>query len=135
MFNRRQNANGNSNQDRDERGNDRKFKRDRQRVNDPTKDSLIFVEERIAQVTLYKPQEPATKLNLELTALVGEGETNTLLSNFSGAGADLESLGPLMGLARVKDGRLSREDYIERYGHRGPHEVELYFPASSDDPD
>lgn len=79
--------------------------------------------------------EPATKLNLELTALVGEGETNTLLSNFSGAEADLESLGPLMGLARVKDGRLSREEYIERYGHRGPHEVELYFPAPTDDPD
>ena len=78
--------------------------------------------------------EPATQLNLELTALVGEGETNTLLSNFSGAGADLESLGPLMGLARVKDGRLSREEYIERYGHRGPHEVELYFPAPADDP-
>ena len=79
--------------------------------------------------------EPATKLNLELTALVGEGETNTLLSNFSGVGDDLESLGPLIGLARVKDGGLNREDYIERYGHRGPHEVELYFPTSSDDPD
>jgi len=79
--------------------------------------------------------EPATKLNLELTALVGEGETNTLLSNFSGAGGDLESLGPLVGLARVKDGRLSSEEYIERYGHRGPHEVELYFPDPTADPD
>ena len=79
--------------------------------------------------------EPATKLNLELTALVGEGETNTLLSNFSGAGGDLESLGPLLGLARVRDGRLSRDDYTERYGHRGPHEVELYFPDPTDDPD
>lgn len=79
--------------------------------------------------------EPATKLNLELTALVGEGEANTLLSNFSGTGGDLESLGPLMGLAKVRDGRLSREDYIERYGHRGPHEVELYFPTPADEPD
>ncbi len=79
--------------------------------------------------------EPATKLNLELTALVGEAETNTLLSNLSGVGGDLESLGPLMGLAKVKDGRMNREEYVERYGHRGPHEVELYFPASSDDPD
>jgi pyruvate,water dikinase len=79
--------------------------------------------------------EPATKLNLELTALVGEGETNALISNFSGMEGNLESLGPLMGLAKVKDGRLSREEYIERYGHRGPHEVELYFPASNDDPD
>jgi pyruvate,water dikinase len=79
--------------------------------------------------------EPATKLNLELTALVGEGETNTLLSNFSGVGGNLESLGPLVGLARVKDGRLSCEAYMERYGHRGPHEVELYFPDPTEDPD
>lgn len=91
--------------------------------------------DRILRSITTSLSEPATKLNLELTALVGEGETNTLLSNFSGAGSDLESLGPLMGLTRVKDGRLSREEYIERYGHRGPHEVELYFPASSDDPD
>jgi hypothetical protein len=72
---------------------------------------------------------------LELTALVGEGETSTLLSNFSGAGDELESLGPLLGLARVRDGTLSRAEYIERYGHRGPHEVELYFPVLTDDPD
>jgi pyruvate,water dikinase len=79
--------------------------------------------------------EPATKLNLELIELVGESESNTLLSNFSGAAGDLESLGPLLGLARVKDGRLSREEYMEQYGHRGPHEVELFFPAPADDPD
>jgi len=78
--------------------------------------------------------EPATKLRLDLSALVGEAESNTLLSNFSGASGDLESLGPLVGLAKVKDGRMSREQYIERYGHRGPHEMELFAPDSDDDP-
>ena len=78
---------------------------------------------------------PATRLNLDLTALVGEAEANTLLSNLSGASGDLESLGPLIGLAKVKDGRMSREEYMERYGHRGPHEVELSAPGPGDDPE
>ena len=79
--------------------------------------------------------EPATRLNLALSALVGEAEANTLLSNFSGVSGDLESLGPLMGLAKVKDGRMSRAEYIERYGHRGPHGGELSAPSPGDDPE
>lgn len=78
--------------------------------------------------------EPATRLKLELTALVGEQEANALLSNFSGESGNLESLGPLVGLAKLNDGRMSREEYIERYGHRGPHEVELSAPDPSADP-
>ena len=77
---------------------------------------------------------PATRLSLDLTGLVGEVEASTLISNFSGAAGDLESLGPLIGLAKVKDGRMSREEYTQRYGHRGPHEIELSAPRSSDDP-
>lgn len=78
--------------------------------------------------------EPATKLNLDLTALVGEAEAHTLLSSLSGAAGGLESLGPLIGLAQVKEGRMSREEYIERYGHRGPHEGELSAPLPTDEP-
>ena len=48
--------------------------------------------------------DPATKLRLELTNLVGETDANTILSNLSGASGDLESLGPLLGLAKVRDG-------------------------------
>jgi phosphohistidine swiveling domain-containing protein len=78
---------------------------------------------------------PATKLKLDLTALIGEVEANRLLSNLSGDSGDLESLGLLMGLMKVKDGRMSREEYIERYGHRGPHEGELSAPVPSDNPE
>lgn len=77
----------------------------------------------------------ATRLNLDLTALVGQTEARALLSNLSGASGDLECLGPLIGLAKVKDGRMSREEYQDRYGHRGPHEVELSAPRSDEDPD
>lgn len=78
--------------------------------------------------------DSATKLRLDLVALVGETDANALLSNLSGASSDLESLGPLVGLARVQNGRMSHAQYMERYGHRSPHEMELFAPDSGDDP-
>jgi phosphohistidine swiveling domain-containing protein len=78
--------------------------------------------------------EPGTKLRLELANLVGEADANALLSNLSGDSAALESLGPLVGLAKVRDGKLNRADYLARYGHRGPHEMELFAPDANDDP-
>ena len=78
--------------------------------------------------------DPGTKLRLDLIALVGEPDANALLSNLSGASADLESLGLVVGLAKVRDGRMSREEYMEHYGHRGPHEMELFASGSDDDP-
>ena len=77
---------------------------------------------------------PATRLRLELSGLVGEADANAILSNLSGASGDLASLGPVLGLSQVAEGRLSRETYLERYGHRGPHEMELFAPGAEDDP-
>ncbi len=78
--------------------------------------------------------DPATKLRLDLTALFGEADANVLLSNVSGASGDLQSLGPLIGLAKVQNGRFSRDEYLASYGHRGPHEMELFAPDADDDP-
>jgi phosphohistidine swiveling domain-containing protein len=78
--------------------------------------------------------EPATPLRQELTFLVGNADANTLLSNLSGASGDLASLGPLLGLSQVAEGRLSREAYLERFGHRGTHEMELSAAGADDDP-
>lgn len=96
---------------------------------------IILREYRMLRSVTINLSEPATKLNLDLTRLAGEAEAHTLMSNLSGGSGDLESLGPLLGLAKVKDGRMSREEYIERYGHRGPHEAELSAPVPSDDPE
>jgi pyruvate,water dikinase len=79
--------------------------------------------------------DPATSLHRELNRLVGEADANTLLSNLAGSGADLESLGPVLGLARVADGTMKRDEYMKRYGHRGPHEMELFAPGADEDPD
>jgi pyruvate,water dikinase len=79
--------------------------------------------------------DPSNKLRLDLTRLVGEADANTLMSNVTTNTASLESLMPLVGLSQVVRGEISREEYLERYGHRGPHELELFSPGSDEDPD
>ena len=77
--------------------------------------------------------DQSARLHQELSASMAEGDVNTLLSDFSGTAAEVESLGPLTGLARVKDGLMSRAEYLERYGHRGPHEMELSASGAEDE--
>ncbi len=76
---------------------------------------------------------PDGTLHKQLAALVGESEASALLSNIS-RGSSLESMGPLLGLAQVRDGYMTRADYVERYGHRGAHEMELFAPGVDEDP-
>ena len=77
---------------------------------------------------------PTTRLRQELSALIGNSDAGTILSNLSGSSGNLASLGPVLGLAQVAKGQLSREAYLERYGHRGPHEMELSIPGADEDP-
>ena len=82
-----------------------------------------------------QPLESSRKLHRELTKLVGEADANALLSNFSDDTALLASLGPLVGISKVARGEMSREAYLEQYGHRGPYEAELSISRPSEDPD
>ncbi len=74
------------------------------------------------------------KLKAEATQLLGSEEANAILTTISGAG-ELASLGPLVGLTKLMSGELSREGYLQQYGHRGPHENELAEPRQYEDPD
>jgi phosphohistidine swiveling domain-containing protein len=85
--------------------------------------------------------DPSNKLHHELAELVGEADANALLLHL-GRGSDsssksslLASLGPVVGVAKVARGEMSREEYLEQYGHRGPHEAELSVPQPAEDPD
>jgi phosphohistidine swiveling domain-containing protein len=87
-----------------------------------------------------QPLEATRKLKKELTGLVGESDANSLFSGLSseadphpGSGM-LASLGPVIGVARVAQGKMSRAEYLETYGHRGPHEAELSLPRPAEDP-
>jgi len=70
---------------------------------------------------------PAARLRRDLIELVGTADANALLSNLGGSG-HLASLGPLVGLSKVARGEMRRGEYMERYGHRGPHEMEISVP-------
>jgi len=82
-----------------------------------------------------QPLEATAKLKRELVELVGEADANILFSNLSTQSDMLASLGPVVGLSRVAQGKMSRAEYLERYGHRGPHEAELSMPRPAEDPD
>ena len=78
--------------------------------------------------------ERAARLRRELKQLVGDADANALLSHVSSDGELLASLGPIVGLASVALGTMSREVYQKRYGHRGPDEFELARPRPAEDP-
>ncbi|MFZ7102434.1 MAG: PEP/pyruvate-binding domain-containing protein [Peptococcaceae bacterium] len=74
----------------------------------------------------------ALTLSQKLTKLAGTEDANTLLSNLRG-NSELASLGPVLGISKVLQGEMSREEYIKQNGHRGPHEFELSIPDPSED--
>ena len=74
-----------------------------------------------------------SKLRRELLQNVGPQDTIALLSNVSAAEEFLASLGVVAGLDRLRREQISREEYVRRYGHRGPHEIELSFPRPAED--
>ena len=75
-----------------------------------------------------------SKLRKDLLELVSPDDTVALLSNVSTEDDLLASLGIVAGLDRLRRGKMSREEYVKQYGHRGPHEVEMYNPRPAEDP-
>lgn len=74
------------------------------------------------------------RLEKELTKMVGAQDARALLSYLSGLSSPLESLGPLVGLARLARGETSRARYLRAYGHRGENEGECAWPRPAEDP-
>ena len=95
----------------------------------------LFREVHLLQDALNEDlQRQSRELKKELTALVGKDDANTLLTTISGDSGDLASLGPLVGLSRLKRGEIDRQEYLKRYGHRAPNENELAEPRPSEEP-
>jgi phosphohistidine swiveling domain-containing protein len=85
--------------------------------------------------TVMRYAEVVAPLRLELTALVGEADASALLSGVSSEAELLASLGPVVGASRVARGEMTRQAYLEQYGHRGPYEAEFAAPRPAEDPD
>jgi phosphohistidine swiveling domain-containing protein len=75
----------------------------------------------------------ATPLRRSLTGLVGPDDADALISGMSSKEELLASLGPLMGLSQMARGEITRATYLEKYGHRGPHEFEFSMPRPAED--
>jgi pyruvate,water dikinase len=76
----------------------------------------------------------AQNLRRDLNQLVGPDDANILIANLSNREDLLASLGLVAGLAKLAGGEISREAYLEKFGHRGPHEFELVVPPPAEDP-
>jgi pyruvate,water dikinase len=74
-------------------------------------------------------------LHRRLAKLVGSEDATILIGNVNDETDLLPSLGPAVGLAKVAAGEMSRFDYLEKYGHRGPHEFEISKPRPIEDPE
>jgi pyruvate,water dikinase len=72
-------------------------------------------------------------LRKKLSKMAGEELANLLCSNFSGE-QTLVSMQPLLAIEQVITGSLTHEKYLELYGHRGPHEFEVYYEYPADNP-
>jgi len=70
-----------------------------------------------------------------LAALVGEADAAILLSGQVAGEAQLASLGPLTGLAKLARGHIDRATFAQLYGHRGSHEAEVSVPRLAEDAD
>lgn len=80
-------------------------------------------------------QPKQEKVQRALVKLVGEGDTNTLLTGLQTDSEDLLSLGPLLGLAKLRRGEIDRDTYRRTWGHRGAEEFELSAPRPAEDPE
>jgi len=74
------------------------------------------------------------KLRRDLIKIADPDDTIVLLSNVSTEDEFLSSLGIVASLDKLRRGEMSREEYVTKYGHRGPHEVEMSIPRPADDP-
>jgi pyruvate,water dikinase len=75
------------------------------------------------------------RLRHELIELVGPSDADILLSGISHQDELLASLGPLVGLSRLARGQMTREAYLEQWGHRFELECESYFPRPLENPE
>jgi phosphohistidine swiveling domain-containing protein len=90
------------------------------------RDALYYV--------LAASSDAQIRLERDLRVLVGPEDATALLSNLSGSSSTLESLGPVLGLGKVARGEMSREAYLDAYGHRGVKEGECAWPRPAEDP-
>jgi pyruvate,water dikinase len=70
----------------------------------------------------------------KLAGLIGQADAARLVSGQQAGAGELASLGLATGLGQLARGEINRAVFVGRYGHRGPHEMEVSFPRPGEDP-
>ena len=71
---------------------------------------------------------PSINVRRHLAKLVGWEEAEQVFSTLSGGAQHSASIGISAAIAKVANGEMSREDYMQTFGHRHPNENELSVP-------
>ncbi len=74
-------------------------------------------------------------LTAELAKILSQEDADLLLSSISSGTEQMASVGPLLGLAKLRREEISAGEYLERFGHRAPYENYLSKPRPYEDPD
>jgi rifampicin phosphotransferase len=77
----------------------------------------------------------AGALKEKLATIAGRDDADTLLSGINEKDHLLASMGPLIGVSQLSGGAISKQQYLDQYGHRSEHELELFLPSPSEDPE
>ncbi|MHA2295037.1 MAG: PEP/pyruvate-binding domain-containing protein [Candidatus Hodarchaeales archaeon] len=70
----------------------------------------------------------------DLRKLIGNTEANALISSMGGGLESAESVGISLGLTKIVNGEMTKEEYILEYGHRHANENELAVARPYEDP-
>lgn len=92
---------------------------------------LLLIQDK-ANEGYFMPYRSARKI---LAKLMGDNQADALLSNLVGGSGELTSIKPLLGLAKLARGEISREEYALLAGHRLHQEDEISIPRPYEDPD
>jgi pyruvate,water dikinase len=87
---------------------------------------------KVANEVFYNP---LNALSIELGKIVGKSDSNILIQGRPKGAVQLESLGPLLGLKDIIEGKISREEYMKKYGHRDTRENYLTSPRPIENPE
>ena len=69
----------------------------------------------------------------KLQKMVGEKDADALLSGSVGDWGHLASMELMLSLTRLSRGEISRNEFSQMFGHRGPHEFEVSMPRPGED--
>lgn len=77
---------------------------------------------------------PWTKLSTEVQKLVGKTDSDLLMTSSGSASEQLASLGLMLGISKLANGEMTREEYMKKFGHRSQWEWHLIRPRPYEDP-